>query len=260
MVNAYNEAFNRFIAFTLIFALVLVFFMGHMAIMYDDNTYMQNKLKQLEVIIDRAEKEIEDYEKELSEYQNLLDNESDINDQLSATITELRDKLAAVESELASLEEEHKNCRKPIIYSFDNVLIPSNVTGDELASGLLYGLKDYAKFFVQAEEKYGINAIFLASVAALESGWCRSEIAISNNNLFGYKDSNSSNGFRVFASKEESIDVVARNLKINQLTEGGVYYNGLSVSGVNVKYCEGSSWSTKVDSIANGIIDRIYSA
>ena len=54
--------------------------------------------------------------------------------------------------------------------------------------------------------------------------------------------------------------VIARNLKINYLTEGGVYYNGLSVSGVNVKYCEGSSWSTKVDSIANGIIDRIYSA
>ncbi|NCB02966.1 MAG: hypothetical protein EOM67_12475, partial [Spirochaetia bacterium] len=85
---------------------------------------------------------------------------------------------------------------------FEGVLVPSNLTADELRKGLLYELKEYAEEFIQAEKETGINAVFLSSVAALESGWGRSDVSVKRNNLFGWT---ASSGYKVFDSKEECI-------------------------------------------------------
>ena len=239
MFSNVDAAFNRFaaivLAFTLIFTYMVMERTSLAAELYDANISMAEQ-------VDRAEEELDECKK-------LLDIEIGKNAQLSEAIAEL-------ENEIDIFKQEHNDCRKPVSYSTNNVLLPSNATEEDLEAGLLYGLKDYAGYFVEAEEEYGINAIFLASVAALESGWCRTDLAINNNNLFGYKNHNGE-GFRVFPSKEASIRVVSSHLKTNYLTKGGKYYHGLSVYDVNVDYCEQSDWASKVDSIAKGIVNRI---
>lgn len=239
MISNTDTTFNRFAAivlvFTLIFTCILMQRTNLAADLYEANAQMADR-------VNRAEEN-------LKETTKLLDIELDKNAQLSDTITEL-------ENEMDIFKQEHENCRKPVIYSGNNVLLPSNVDEADLYNGLLYDLKDYAPYFVAAEKEYGINAIFLASVAALESGWCRTDVAVNNNNLFGYKNRNG-DGFHVFSSKEESIRVVSAHLKNNYLTEGGKYYNGLSVWDINTEYCEQSDWATKVNSVAKGIVSRI---
>lgn len=261
-----SDVTERFAISAFIFSWVMVFCIWQGVCAYNKTADLQNR-------INEAGATIESYEEELTEYHNLLNTEIDKNAQLSATITELqtqlsdisdelattKDQLTQTENEKAAFEEAHKDCRPPVGYSKDNVLTASHVTGDELAEGLQGALKHYAWCFVEMEEEYGINAIFLSSVAALESGWCTTNNALNKNNLFGFKNS-SGDGFRTFSSKEDGIRTVAKFLKNNYLTEGGPYYNGLSVGAINIKYCEQMDWAGKIDKIANGIINRIKNA
>ena len=204
------------------------------------------------------------YEKEMNTYHDLLDIEIDKNSQLYAENLELKNEVSLLENKVSELEgaledfkNEHSNCRPPIMYSYDNVLIPSNATAEELAKGLRYNLRSCAQYFVEAEKQYGVNAIFLASIAAHESGWGRSSLAINKNNLFGYKQAGGGGTFREFESLEECILYVAQVLKNSYLTEGGKYYNGTSVADVNVKYCSSEDWASQIDSIASSIVRRI---
>ena len=48
---------------------------------------------------------------------------------------------------------------------------PSGFSAEELSKGLRGELSFLAEEFVAAEENYGVNALFLCAVAALESGW-----------------------------------------------------------------------------------------
>lgn len=142
-----------------------------------------------------------------------------------------------------------------IKYDVENVLTPSNLTASELKSRLAYNLIPYAELFVRAEKEYGVNAVFLASVSALESGWGKSELAKDYNNLFGWSSANDPSGYAKFSSAEECVMYVAKSLKENYLTEGGCYYNGKSVSGVNKRYNGRKSWEENVTAIMSEIGD-----
>ena len=253
-----NEVTERFAFHAFIFAWAVVFCIFQWVGTYNKTTNMEKQLADSNLAI-------EGYREELAEYRSLLDTEIDKNSQLSDTIADLEAQLSDIANELdalkeekAAFEEQHKDCRPPIGYSKDNVLIPSNLTGEELALGLQGNLKSYAQCFVEMEEEYGINAIFLSSIAALESGWCSTNIALKNNNLFGLKKTNGS-GFQKFSSKEDSIKAVSQILKNSYLTESGSNYNGLSITAINIKYCEQKTWAGKVDTIANGIIEKLTS-
>jgi hypothetical protein len=137
------------------------------------------------------------------------------------------------------------------------VLFCSNLTAEELASGLYEPLKQYAECFIQAEKQTGVNAIFLASIAALESGWAKSEVAQNKNNLFGWT---SKSGYRSFGSKEECIAFVAEQLKALYLSPEGIYFNGYDVSDVNVRYNGRESWEDTVTQIMGEITHRINEA
>ena len=137
------------------------------------------------------------------------------------------------------------------------VLSYSNLTEEELASGLYEPLKQYAECFIQAEKQTGVNAIFLASIAALESGWAKSEVAQNKNNLFGWT---SQSGYRRFSSKEDCIAFVAEQLKALYLTPEGIYFNGYEVSDVNVRYNGRKSWADTVTQIMSEITQRINEA
>lgn len=116
-----------------------------------------------------------------------------------------------------------------------------------------------AQYFYYAEKQYGINGIFLAAVAIHESGWGGSTIANNKNNLFGYGayDRNPYESSYQFNSYAEGIDLVARvfvkyylNPAGTKIYDGnkaaGTYYNGPTLSGVNVRYATDKNWANGV--------------
>ena len=117
---------------------------------------------------------------------------------------------------------------------------PCGFSPDELSRGLLGELSSLAENFIAAEEKYGVNALFLSAVAALESGW--GKYCFRPNNIFGWSGKD-------FGSKEECIDFVASKIAEHYLSEEGKYYNGKTVSGVNVCYNGTDFWKNKVAGI-----------
>lgn len=121
-------------------------------------------------------------------------------------------------------------------------------TSLELEKGLLYDLKPMAPLFIAAQDKYGIDAVFLAAVAAEESGWGRYQFR--KNNVFGFE------GFD-FNSQKECVDYVARYLSAEYLTPGGKYYEGTSVEAINKHYNGRDSWENHVKQIMKDITKRI---
>lgn len=120
---------------------------------------------------------------------------------------------------------------------------------ETLRRGLLYNLKPYAEAFIQAQNDYGIDAVFLAAVAAEESGYGR--YTINKNNIFGY-------GRKAFGSVPECIDYVAGKIRSNYLNPDGIYYKGYGVSDIAIYYNNGSTyWINNVTAIMNEITTRI---
>lgn len=131
----------------------------------------------------------------------------------------------------------------------------SGVTEEQLESALYYELSEYADVFVQCEKKYGVNAILLASLVALESGWARSVLAMDKNNLFGWKQS--SGEYASFESKEKCILEVAEAISEKYLSETGEYYTGDTlIENVAEYYSPSKEWIDLLKEVANGIMER----
>ena len=148
---------------------------------------------------------------------------------------------------VARLEEKRRNIKqvsrgeartKPT-YNTNNLTEKSNITRDRLEAKLEgTPLYDVAEDFILAEERYGVNAVFLCALSIQESGWGKSKLARNKNNIFGYSAYNNSpySSAKEFPSKSKCIMVVSDKLSKNYLTEGGKYYNGKSLDAVNIKY------------------------
>lgn len=147
-----------------------------------------------------------------------------------------------------------------------NLNVPSGFTLDEFKKVLSGHAQDKngifaenAEYFYYAEKQYSINGIFLASVAIHESGFGTSKISLDKKNLFGYGavDSNPYGGAYSFNTYAEGIDLLARVFKKYYLNpEGtiiydgnvanGKFYNGNTLSGVNIKYASDKNWANSV--------------
>lgn len=129
---------------------------------------------------------------------------------------------------------------------------PSNVSTETLENALYDGLEDYAYTFIKCEEEHGVNAVMLAAIAALESGWGTSEIAEEYNNLFGWKTEDGD--YRKFYSKAACIRFVAECLSENYLNEdGSCYTGGTTVRNIRKLYCDHPQW----EKCLNGLIEDI---
>lgn len=164
-----------------------------------------------------------------------------------------QERLRQEELERIRLAEIEAN--RMVTYNPYNLLEPSNITREE-AYEMLEGtaLQTLSNAYVYMEELYGVNAIYLMSLSAEESGWGRSQLAITHNNIGGIK---SSNGWMYFSDWGECLDYKARLLKNQYLSENGDYFNGYSIWNVNIKYCEQDTWSDNINSIAYGLLDKI---
>ena len=119
--------------------------------------------------------------------------------------------------------------------------------------------KDNAEYFYYAEKQYGINGVFLLAVAIHESGFGTSQISLNKKNLFGYgaTDSNPYEGAYSFNTYAEGIDLLARVFMKYYLNPNGTkiydnniadgrFYNGNTISSVNIKYASDSNWANSV--------------
>ncbi|MBQ0124973.1 MAG: glucosaminidase domain-containing protein [Clostridiales bacterium] len=125
--------------------------------------------------------------------------------------------------------------------TFPLITEPCGLTEEELDERLKGELKGYAGAFLQAEEDYEINACFLVSVAALESGWGRSKVAENKNNLFGW--TRTGGGYKEFDSFEHCIDWCAWKIRKKYIN------NGLdTIAEIAPVYCD-REWGEKVKEI-----------
>ena len=124
--------------------------------------------------------------------------------------------------------------------------------------------------FYNAEKKYNINGIFLASIAIHESGWGTSQIANDKKNLFGYGsyDATPYESSFEFESYSEGIETVAKSLVKYYLNPSGTkiydgetasawYYNGPTLQGVNTRYASDKEWHTKVFKYMETLYNRL---
>lgn len=120
-------------------------------------------------------------------------------------------------------------------------------------------IENNAENFYNAEQKYGINGVFLASIAIHESAWGTSAIARDKKNLFGFGayDRDPYQMANTFEDYSKGIDEVAKYLVKNYLNKAGtvvyegeiatgIYYNQPTLAGVNTKYCTDKDWATKL--------------
>lgn len=135
----------------------------------------------------------------------------------------------------------------------DNMFYPtakSNLTAEEIEIGLKgTELEGTGKAFKQAEEKYGINSIFLIAMANHESYYGSSNIAKRKNNLFGFNanDSNPMGDASSFSSYSDCILKVSYKLKKLYLSDDGIYFGGYHSFGINKKYSSDPQWPEKVN-------------
>ena len=140
----------------------------------------------------------------------------------------------------------------------NNIFEPSNVSTKTLKNALEgTKLEELAPAFVKAEKKYGINAIAMTSIAALESGWGKSKRAVKDNNLTGlgvYSDS--AKGINA-DTKEKNILMTAERLATHYSKPGQTFYHGTGFDGVNKKYSASKTWGWKCENIAFRIMNKI---
>lgn len=158
-----------------------------------------------------------------------------------------------------------ENNRKNNVHfnSYDLTSI-SNITVDELDSVFIAkgkpAMTEISVALVDAEQTYGVNAFFLSGLVAEESGWTQFP-AGDGDNLTGHAVFSSAHrGSSFGGSRYRNIMETAELIKINYLTPGGKYYNGISIEGVNTRYClyedmetTDYRWSSKISGIANDL-------
>jgi len=121
---------------------------------------------------------------------------------------------------------------------------PTGFTANDLKMITRKGLVGCEEAFVKAEQTYGVNSIFLMSIASLESAY--GTMMFRPNNMFGY-------GRTGFSSKQEGIMTVAKGLGTRYLPPGGSLYGGSpTLKGVNKRYAANPQWYYKVGKYMQG--------
>ena len=109
--------------------------------------------------------------------------------------------------------------------------------------------------FKAAEQRYGVNALYLVAHSALESAWGRSKIAKDKNNFFGisaYDDTPYTSATK-FDDVDSGIMGAARWINSKYLHNSGYPANGAylgnKASGINVNYATAPYWGESIASI-----------
>jgi uncharacterized protein YraI len=108
--------------------------------------------------------------------------------------------------------------------------------------------KNLGGAFIQAQETWGVNALYLMAHAALESAWGTSSIARSKNNIYGFMayDDDPYGRAAVFRSMADCIMHCSAYIRREYHSHGGSWYNGAHLVGMNVRYATDRMWAFKL--------------
>lgn len=179
---------------------------------------------------------------------------------IKSDIVKNKAKIKNIHKKIKSQTKEQKTAAKYVTVSINtkNIFEPSNISAKTLKKALEgTNLETLAPAFVKAEKKYGINAIAMTSIAALESGWGKSKRAVKDNNLTGlgvYSDT--AKGINA-DTKEKNILMTAERLSTHYSRPGQMFYHGTGFDGVNKKYSASKTWGWKCENIAFRIMNKI---
>ncbi len=141
-----------------------------------------------------------------------------------------------------------------------NLTVASKITAQEIDSFIAKYHSDsplvgHGQDFINAQNQYGVNALYLAAHAILESGYGKSEIAYRKHNLFGLRayDKDPFKYAKYLPTYGDSIAYNANYVRERYLEEDGMHYNGPTLAGMNVKYASDKGWANKIA----GIMGRI---
>ncbi|EKN71340.1 cell wall hydrolase/autolysin [Neobacillus bataviensis LMG 21833] len=136
---------------------------------------------------------------------------------------------------------------------------PANITANDIINFFNQKrpdspLKNYAQSFIDAQNKYGVNAQYLVAHAIWETGWGGSNLKTYKNNLYGYSayDSCPFTCGYYFPTGGDSINFEAFIVRRDYLDGNGIYFNGSTLTGMNVRYATDPNW-------ANGIANLMQS-
>ena len=146
-------------------------------------------------------------------------------------------------------------------FQFSNLKSRSNYTAADI--NRLYSLMGASNgklagkgaTFKAAEQKYGVNALYLVAHSALESAWGKSQIAKDKNNFFGIAayDSTPYTSATKFDDVDSGILGAARWIDRNYLSNKGYPANGAylgnKAGGMNVNYATAPYWGESIASI-----------
>lgn len=121
-------------------------------------------------------------------------------------------------------------------------------------------LKTLGGAFILAQDTWGVNALYLAAHAALESAWGTSSIAQNKNNIYGFMayDHDPYGSAAAFRSMADCTMHVSGYIRREYHSRGGKYYNGANLVGMNVKYATDPMWAFKIANTMQSILS--YSA
>ena len=149
----------------------------------------------------------------------------------------------------------------------------TNITADELttyinnkASSAISKMNNIGSNLVKYQKQYGVNALLIIGLAALESNWGKSNIAINKNNIFGIGafDTDPYNNAYPFNSVDDCIKEFMSNymskgyLNTNYSNFRGGYL-GDKASGIFVRYSSDPYEGEKIGNIA-AQIDENYNS
>ena len=154
-------------------------------------------------------------------------------------------------------------------FQFSNLKSKTNYTAADInklytlmgASNSMLAGKGAA--FKAAEQKYGVNALYLVAHSALESAWGRSNIAKAKNNFFGIAayDSSPYTSATKFDNVDAGILGAARWINEKYLSNSSFpargAYLGNKVGGMNVNYATAPYWGESIASIMFDANDRL---
>lgn len=210
-------------------------------------TRINESMVQLEQSLDDSRKETEKLSKDIvSKEQRIKSLEKDLD---SARQEENRLAKEIKKAQVVSKKRvvsPPKLVRKPSFSPDSDVRTIRVTNGAVLDKGLRGNLKGLGSAFVDAGIKHNIDPLFLASIAAQESGW--GQFDHGNNNLFGI-----SSGAKSFSSKASSIYYTASLLSKYYVGEGRT-----TPRKIQPKYCPSpSNWHFDISSCANTIIRNL---
>lgn len=145
-------------------------------------------------------------------------------------------------------------------YLYLDLRKPSNITATDIVNFFNARrpdslLKSYAQTFIDAQNKYGVNAQYLVAHAIWETGWGGSNLISYKNNLYGYSayDPCPFTCGLYFPTVGDSVNFVANIVRQDYLVESGKWYNGSNLKGMNVKYATDSNWANGISNLMKSI-------